>query len=105
LLDGLIGLRLLTQELVAGESEYDEVIVRVGLPEGFELLELWSESALGGSIDDEEDFSSIFREGYLFMSIICIFRFLGRVFSIFCIIRYILYLYCIFSCGELQYLP
>jgi hypothetical protein len=57
----------LFQELVTREAEYYEVIVRVGIPEGFEFFELWSESTLGGSIDDEEDFSSIFREGYLFM--------------------------------------
>lgn len=60
LLDGLVCLGFLTEELVAGESQYHEVIVRIGIPEGFELLELWSESTLGGSIDDEEDFSSVF---------------------------------------------
>jgi hypothetical protein len=60
LLDGLVGLWFLREELVAGESEYHEVIVRVGIPEGFEFCELWSESALGRSIDDEEDFSLVF---------------------------------------------
>jgi hypothetical protein len=53
--------------LVTRKTEHHEVILRVGVPESFELLKLWSESTLGGSIDDEEDFSSIFREGYLFM--------------------------------------
>ena len=59
ILHRLITLRLLTQELVAREAENHEVIVRIGIPEGFELLELWSESTLGGSIDDEENFSFI----------------------------------------------
>ena len=56
----LITLRFLTQELIAREAEYYEFIMRIGIPEGFELLELWSKPALGGSIDDEDDFSSIF---------------------------------------------
>ena len=57
-----IGLRLLIQELVTRKAEYYEVIVRVGIPESLELLELWSESTPRGGIDDEDDFSSIFRE-------------------------------------------
>jgi hypothetical protein len=56
---GLIGLWFLLQELVAREAEYHEVIVSIGVPESFELLELWSESTLGGSIDDEDDFSLV----------------------------------------------
>ena len=55
----LIGLWFLPQELVTRKAEYYEVIVRIGIPEGFEFLELWSESTLGGSIDDEEYFSSV----------------------------------------------
>jgi hypothetical protein len=67
LLDGLVGLRLLAQELITRKAEHHEVIVRIGIPEGFEFLELWSESTLGCSVDYEEDFSSVLREGYLFM--------------------------------------
>lgn len=59
----LVSFGFLAQELVAGEAEYHEVVMRVGVPESFELLELWSESAFGGSIDDEEDFISVFIHG------------------------------------------
>lgn len=55
----LITLRFLTQELIAREAEYYDVIMRILIPEGLEFLELWSKSALGGSIDDEENFSFI----------------------------------------------
>jgi hypothetical protein len=63
LLDGLVGLWFLREELITRKAEHHEVIVRIGIPEGFELLELWSESTLGGSVDDEEDFSSVFIHG------------------------------------------
>ena len=59
LLDGLVGLRFLTQELVARETEYHEIVMRIGIPERLKFLELWSESTLGSSIDDEEYFSSV----------------------------------------------
>ncbi len=55
----LITLRFLIQELIAREAEYYDVIMRILIPEGLEFLELWSKSALGGSIDDEENFSFI----------------------------------------------
>ena len=67
----LITLRFLTQELVAREAEYYEVIMRIGIPERLEFLELWSEPTLGSSIDDEEDSTSVCRERYLL--IVCFF--------------------------------
>ncbi len=61
--DRLIGLRFLTEELIARKSEDHEIIMRVGIPEGFEFFELWSESALGRGIHDEEDFSFVVCHG------------------------------------------
>ena len=58
LFDRLICLRFLIQELIAGESEYHEVIMRVGIPESFEPFELTRETTLCGRIDDEKDFVS-----------------------------------------------
>ncbi len=53
-------------ELVAGESEDDEVVRVVGLDFLVELLEafeLRGEAALGGRVDDEDDFVFEAREG------------------------------------------
>ena len=58
LFDRLICLRFLIQELIARESEYHEVIMRVGIPESFELFELTRETTLCRGIHDEEDFAS-----------------------------------------------
>jgi hypothetical protein len=63
LLHCLVGLWFLTEELIARKSEHHEVIMRVGVPEFLEFLELWCETALGGSIDDEEDFSLVLTHG------------------------------------------
>lgn len=66
LLDCLVGFWLLTEKLITGKSEYHEVLMRVGIPEFLELLELWRESALGRSIDNEEDFSLVLTHGDCF---------------------------------------
>ncbi len=63
LFDCLIGLGFLSEELVTGESEYYEVLMRVGIPEFLEFLELRCETALGGSIHDEEDLALVFAHG------------------------------------------
>jgi hypothetical protein len=55
----LIGLRFLVQELSTRESEYHKIIMRIGIPEVFQSLELWSKTTLGGSIDYEEHFSLV----------------------------------------------
>ena len=58
LFDRLICLRFLIQELIAGESEYHEVIVGIAIPECFELFELTRESTLRRGVDYEKDFAS-----------------------------------------------
>ncbi len=61
-----VGFGFLTQELVAREAEYYEVIMWICIPEGFQLLELRSKPTFGSSIDDKNHFASIFWEWYLF---------------------------------------
>ena len=56
----LIALGFLVQELGTRESEYHKIIMRIGIPEVLQSLELWSKTTLGGSIDYEEYFSSVF---------------------------------------------
>ena len=63
----LIGFRFLSEELIAGESENYEVVMRIGIPEFLESFELGSESTLGRGIHDEKDFSSIGFESDRFM--------------------------------------
>ena len=65
--DRLIGLGFLSEELIAGESENYEVVMRIGIPEFLESFELGSESTLGRGIHDEKDFSSIGFESDRFM--------------------------------------
>lgn len=60
-MDGVVVARVLVHELVAGEAEDDELVFVFGLGvdgfvEGFEALELRGEAALGGGVDDEDDF-------------------------------------------------
>jgi len=57
-----IVLWFLARELIARESEDHEIIMRIGIPEFFESFKLWSEATLGGCIDDEENFSSVFGQ-------------------------------------------
>ena len=60
MLDGVVVARVLGHELVAREAE-DEELVGVGggdfFVEGFEAFELGGEAALGGGVDDEDDFA------------------------------------------------
>jgi hypothetical protein len=52
-------------ELVAGETEHDElvgVLFRHLLVEAFEVGELRREAAFGGGVDDEDDFAGVLRE-------------------------------------------
>lgn len=65
-LDRFICLGFLTEELIARESEDHEVIMRVGIPECLEFLELWREPALGSSIDNQEDLSFVLFHGESF---------------------------------------
>lgn len=68
LLDVIVGTRLLTTELVAGETEDDKVLRVLALEVGPELLEagvLRGEAALGGSVDDEDDLALVVGEGNL----------------------------------------
>lgn len=66
MLDCLVGLRLLTEELIAWKTEHHKFIMRVGIPEFLEFLELWREPTLGGGIDDEENFSLVLTHGDCF---------------------------------------
>ena len=66
LLDLVVGCGLLAAELVAGEAEDDEFAGVRGfdlLVEGFESAVLGGEAALGGGVDDEEDFAGVGGEG------------------------------------------
>ena len=61
-MDGVVVARVLVHELVAGETEDDELVGVFGgggvdlFVEGFEAFELWGEAAFGGGVDDEDDF-------------------------------------------------
>ena len=55
----LVGARGLLSKLVAGEVEDGESLSMVLLIEFFQFLILWSESALGGRVDDEYHFVGI----------------------------------------------
>ena len=57
-----VGLWFLVCKLIARKSYDDKIIMRVGIPELLESLKLWCESALGCSVDDEDDFSFIWNE-------------------------------------------
>ena len=61
--DFLVGAGLLLAEVVGGEAEDDEAAVFVLLVEGFEAGVLRGEAALGGDVDDEEDFAGVVGEG------------------------------------------
>jgi hypothetical protein len=56
----------LPSKLIAGKSEYNKIIMGIGIPEFFETAELWSEATLCSSIDDEDDFTFVWSERCIF---------------------------------------
>ena len=64
-MDLVVGRWLLAAELVTGEAEDDE-FARVRafdfLVERLKAGVLWCEAALGGGVDDEQDFAGVVRE-------------------------------------------
>src|SRR5690606_19605452 len=60
--DLLVGPRLLTHELVAGEAEHREAAIAVLALQRLQLLVLRREPAPGGDIDDEHGASPVVRE-------------------------------------------
>lgn len=65
-LDVVVGAGFLGAELVAGKAEDGEVIAVFfleGFVEFFEAFVLWGETAFGGGVDDEDDFSFVAFEG------------------------------------------
>jgi hypothetical protein len=73
LLDVIVGAGLLAAELVAREAEDDKVIRVLALEVGPELLKtgvLRGEAALGGSVDDEDDFALIVGKGNLLAALV-----------------------------------
>lgn len=72
-LDIVVGAGLLVTKLVAGEAEDDKVVGVLLLDRLVELLEalvLGSEAALGGRVDDEDDFALVIGEGD-FLALLC----------------------------------
>lgn len=72
-LDVVLGAGLLAAKLVAGEAEDDKIIGVRLLELGVELLQasvLRGKAALGGSIDDEDDFALVVNHGDLYASLI-----------------------------------
>jgi hypothetical protein len=73
LLNVIVGAGLLAAELVAGEAEDHKVIGVLALEVGPELLKasiLRGEAALGGSVDDEDDFALIVGKGNLLAALV-----------------------------------
>ena len=59
-LDVVVGVGILAQELVAGETDHGEGVGVGGLDflvEGFEAFELWGETAFRGGVDNEAYFA------------------------------------------------
>lgn len=54
---GFIGFGLLVGKLITWETKYDEIIMRIGIPESFQIFELSWESALCRCIDDKDNLS------------------------------------------------
>ena len=57
-----IGFRFLIHKLIARKTKNHKIIVWIGVPECFEFFKLWSQTTLGGSIHNEENFSLVVRE-------------------------------------------
>ena len=65
-MDGLVGAGSLLPELVAGEVQYLETLCMIGLVELLQLLILGRETALRGSVHDEQHLVGILLDGYIF---------------------------------------
>ncbi len=70
-LDLLVGAGLLGAEVVGGEAADDEAGVFEAGVELFEGVVLRGEAALGGDVDDEEDFAAVVGEGGAFAGDAC----------------------------------
>ena len=60
--DLVLAARVLRAELVARETQHDQALVLVGLPELFQAIELGREAAFAGGVDDEDDLASVLVE-------------------------------------------
>ena len=58
-MDALVGARSLLAKLVAWEVENLKTLSVVLLVQGFQLVVLWGEAALGGGVDNQQYFISI----------------------------------------------
>ena len=65
-IDLLVGAGFLRAEVVGREAEDDEASVFEAGVESFEGFVLWGEAALGGDVDDEENFAAVVGESEVF---------------------------------------
>lgn len=75
---GFIRFRFLVCELIAGESEDNKIIMRIGIPEGLEFFELWSKSTFGCGINHKNYLSCECLQLYIFTICFCYFDIVER---------------------------